>query len=45
MILGASKPKQLKENLSVLSVVPLLTEKVIESIEKIMGTKPKLPAF
>lgn len=45
MILGASKPAQLKENLAVLEVVPLLTDKVMESIEKIMGTKPVLPAF
>lgn len=45
MILGASKPAQLKENLTVLEVVPLLTDKVMESIEKIMGTKPVLPAF
>lgn len=45
MILGASKPAQLKENLTVLEVVPLLTDKVMESIEKVMGTKPVLPAF
>ena len=45
MILGASKPSQLKENLTVLEVVPLLTDKVMENIEKIMETKPVLPAF
>lgn len=45
MILGASKPAQLKENLTVLEVVPLLTDKVMENIEKIMGTKPVLPPF
>lgn len=45
MILGASKAEQLKENLTVLEIVPLLTDKVMESIDKIMGTKPKLPAF
>ncbi len=45
VILGASKAEQLKENLTVLEVVPLLTDKVMENIDKIMGTKPKLPAF
>lgn len=45
MILGASKVDQLKENLTVLEVVPLLTEKVMQSIDEIMGTKPELPAF
>ncbi|MBC7616326.1 MAG: aldo/keto reductase [Pedobacter sp.] len=45
MILGASKSAQLKENLTVLEVVPLLTDKVMESIDKLMGTKPVLSAF
>lgn len=45
MILGASKVDQLKENLTVLEVVPLLTDKVMENIEQIMGTKPELSAF
>ena len=45
MILGASKAAQLKENLTVLEVVPLLTDKVMENIEKIMETKPVLPVF
>ena len=45
MILGASKVDQLKENLTVLEVVPLLTDKVMENIDQIMGTKPELPAF
>ncbi|MFD0941670.1 potassium channel beta subunit family protein [Pedobacter boryungensis] len=45
MILGASKTSQLKENLTVLEVVPLLTDKVMEDIDKIMGTKPELSPF
>jgi len=45
MILGASKAAQLKENLTVLEVVPLLTEKVMANIDEIMGTKPVLPPF
>jgi voltage-dependent potassium channel beta subunit len=45
MILGASKAAQLKENLTVLEVVPLLTDKVMADIDKIMGTKPLLSPF
>ncbi|TKC06609.1 aldo/keto reductase [Pedobacter polaris] len=45
VILGASKVDQLKENLTVLAIVPLLTDKVMADIDKIMGTKPELSAF
>ncbi len=45
VILGASKTAQLKENLTVLEVVPLLTHKVMTKIDEIMGTKPELPQF
>jgi voltage-dependent potassium channel beta subunit len=45
MILGASKTAQLKENLTVLEVVPLLTDKVMADIDKVMDTKPKVPTF
>lgn len=45
MILGASKAAQLKENLTVLEIVPLLTDKVMANIDEIMGTKPVLPPF
>jgi voltage-dependent potassium channel beta subunit len=45
VILGASKAVQLKENLTVLSIMPLLTDEVMEKIEQLMGTKPELPAF
>jgi voltage-dependent potassium channel beta subunit len=44
-ILGATKKEQLTENLKALDVVPLLTPEVVESIEDIMETKPKLAEF
>lgn len=45
VILGASKPEQLKENLTTLEVVPLLTTEVLTEIEEIVQSKPKLAAF
>lgn len=45
VILGASKTAQLKENLTTLEVLPLLTEEVLTKIEDIMQTKPHLPQF
>lgn len=45
VILGASKTEQLKENLTTLEVVPLLTSEVLEKIEKIVKTKPVQPQF
>ena len=45
VILGATKGNQLKENLTVLEVVPLLTTDIMTKIDEIMGTKPLLPAF
>jgi voltage-dependent potassium channel beta subunit len=44
-ILGATKKQQLLDNLKALEVLPLLTDEVMEKIEKIMQTKPKLPAY
>jgi voltage-dependent potassium channel beta subunit len=44
-ILGATKKQQLTDNLKALDVLPLLTDEVMDKIEKIMQTKPKLPAF
>lgn len=45
VILGASKVSQLQENLEVLSVVPLLTDDVMQKIEGIVQTKPVLAPF
>jgi len=40
VILGATSPEQLKENLESLKVVPKLTPEVMEKVEKILGNKP-----
>jgi voltage-dependent potassium channel beta subunit len=45
VILGASKTEQLKENLTALEVVPLLTDEVMDKIEEIVQTKPKIAQF
>ncbi|NNF01047.1 MAG: aldo/keto reductase [Bacteroidia bacterium] len=45
VIMGASKINQLKENLKAPALVPHLDSKVMESIDKILGNKPKMPAF
>lgn len=45
VILGASKPAQLIENLSALEIVPMLTSEVMERIETIVNNKPGLPLF
>ncbi len=44
-ILGATKKAQLLDNLSALETMKLLTDDVMEKIEKIMNTKPTLPDF
>ena len=43
VITGASSPNQLKENMKVLEFVSLLTEDVVEKIEKILDNKPTPP--
>ncbi|RYY06054.1 MAG: aldo/keto reductase, partial [Sphingobacteriaceae bacterium] len=45
VILGASKTEQLKENLTALEIVPLLTPEVLEKMDVIVGTKPKVGEF
>lgn len=44
-ILGASKPEQLKETITSLEVLPLLTAEVMQRIEKILDNKPVLPMY
>lgn len=44
-ILGATKKEQLMDNLKALEVLPLLTPEVLQSIDAIMDTKPKLPEW
>lgn len=45
VILGASKPEQLKETLSSLEVLPLLTNEVMTQIEGILQNKPVLAQY
>ena len=44
-ILGATKSKQLIENLRALEVLPLITAEVMTQIDEIIGTKPILPEY
>jgi len=43
VILGASKPAQLEQNLGALAVLPKLTDDVLERIEGVLANRPKLP--
>ncbi len=45
VILGASKPEQLKETLTSLEILPLLSSEVLEKIENILQNKPAQPMF
>ncbi|NEN24797.1 aldo/keto reductase [Cryomorpha ignava] len=45
VILGASKTSQLEENLKATDKKDLLTEEAMGKIDKILGNKPKQPAF
>jgi voltage-dependent potassium channel beta subunit len=45
VILGASKPAQLKETLTSLDVLPSLTDKVMGEIDGILNNKPVAPQF
>lgn len=40
VILGASKPEQITENLKAIEVIPKLTPKVLHEIEKILDNEP-----
>lgn len=44
-ILGATKKEQLLENLRALEALPLLSAAVMEQIDGIFGTKPRLPEW
>lgn len=44
-ILGATKKAQLLDNLDALKVLPLLTTEIMQQIDAIVGTKPKLSEF
>jgi voltage-dependent potassium channel beta subunit len=45
VILGASKPAQLTENITAFDVLPMLTHEVMERIDGIVKNKPKLSEF
>ncbi len=45
VILGASKVAQLKENLTAIDTIPLLTPEIMEEIEGVLQNKPVLPEF
>lgn len=45
VILGASKVEQLEHNLKAASLLPLLTDEVIEAIEEALNNKPKHPVY
>jgi voltage-dependent potassium channel beta subunit len=45
VILGASKPHQLKETLESVDILPLLTEAVLAEIETVLDNKPAFPMF
>lgn len=44
-ILGATKKEQLQQNLKALDVLPQLTPEVMQRIDDIIQTKPKLPEY
>jgi len=44
-ILGATRKEQLEENFKALDVLPLLTNEIMDRIDNIFGTKPKLPDY
>ncbi len=45
VILGASKQKHLKETLTAIEIIPLITNEVEEKIESILANKPVPPMF
>ncbi|WP_374163456.1 potassium channel beta subunit family protein [Arcticibacter sp. MXS-1] len=45
VILGASKPYQLLENLTALDVVPLLTEDIMNRLDGVLKNKPFIPTY
>lgn len=44
-ILGATKKEQLLDNLKAIEVLPLLNDELMQQIETIFGTKPRLPEY
>jgi voltage-dependent potassium channel beta subunit len=44
-ILGATKKEQLTENLKALDVLPMLNDELMNKIDEVFGTKPRLPEY
>jgi len=44
-ILGATRKEQLEENFKALDVLPLLTNELMDRVDEIFGTKPRLPDY
>ena len=44
-ILGATRREQLEENLKALDVLPLLSDELMNRVDAIFGTKPRLPDY
>lgn len=44
-ILGATRKEQLDDNLKALEILPLLTPEILQEIEAIVQTKPRLPEY
>lgn len=43
VILGASKPEQIIENLKSLDLIEKLTPEIMSQIDEVLGNKPALP--
>lgn len=41
VVLGASRPEQVIQNLKAIDVVPKLTPEIMEKIEKVLGNTPQ----
>lgn len=41
VILGATKPEQVLDNLKALEVIPKLTPEILDKIEAVLGNKPE----
>lgn len=40
VVLGATRPEQVIQNLKAVDIVPKLTPEIMEKIEKVLGNKP-----
>jgi aryl-alcohol dehydrogenase-like predicted oxidoreductase len=45
VILGASKVKQLEENLGAINILPKVTADIMLQIDEVLSNKPGIPEF